>query len=264
MGSIIGILTDFGIADAYIASMKGIILEMNPSAIIVDVAHSLPKFNIRYAAFILASAYKFFPKGTIFVGVVDPGVGSAREPIVLKTKNYYFVGPNNGLFTIVADRDGIETIRVITNKAFMREKISPTFHGRDIFAPTAAMLSLGAKVEDAGPELPLERFVRLDIGRPIIEENRIIGEVLVVDSFGNIITNIMGSEFPFKLGDEVVVKIGEKKIKTKFLRTYHDADLGDYLVLIGSHEFVEIAQCEGCAACNLKVKEGVKVIIEKA
>ena len=144
---IITLLTDFGLKDPYVASMKGVILRINPRCTLVDITHRNPH-DIEEGAFILANAYSTFPKGTIHLSVVDPGVGSPRKPILLVTKNYFFVGPDNGLFTFAAKREKVKQAIALTNPKFFLPQVSTTFHGRDLFAPVAAHLSLGVKPKD--------------------------------------------------------------------------------------------------------------------
>jgi S-adenosylmethionine hydrolase len=149
---IITLLTDFGLK-TYMASMRGVILSINPKCTLVDITHMINSHDIKEGAFILGQAYSNFPKGTIHLSVVDPGVGSARKPILIVTKNYFFVGPDNGLFTIALRRERVKQAVVLTNQKFFLPEISTTFHGRDIFAPAAAYLSLGVKPESFGPSI---------------------------------------------------------------------------------------------------------------
>src|SRR5512139_3136461 len=147
---IITLLTDFGLKDPYVASMRGVILSINPKCILVDITHQVDSHDIKEGAFILGQAYSNFPHGTIHLSVIDPGVGSGRKPILVVTENYYFVGPDNGLFTIALCRERVKQVVGLTNQKFFRSEISSTFHGRDIFAPVAAYLSLGVRPESFG------------------------------------------------------------------------------------------------------------------
>jgi len=261
---IIALLTDFGISDGYIGVMKGVILSINPNVVVVDLAHNIRKFDIRYAAFIFLSTYRYFPKGSIFVGVVDPGVGTQREGIILKTKNYYFVGPNNGLFSLVAKDDGIDVIIELKNKEFFLETVSSTFHGRDIFAPVAAHISLGIPLDKFGPRLSLSKFVMIDIAEPKIEKNNYIGEVIAIDSFGNVITNIPGDVLiNEKVGTVFLLKKDEEEYALRYVRTYGEANHLESIILVGSHNYVELAVSMGSGAERFKLRPGDRIRLEK-
>jgi S-adenosyl-L-methionine hydrolase (adenosine-forming) len=184
----ITLTSDFGLRDPYVAEMKGVMLTTNPKAIIVDISHDVEKFNVRMGAFILASAAPFFPKGTIHLVVVDPGVGTQRRAILVQTKMAYFIGPDNGVLMLAALGQGVEHIYELLNRNLMLPKISNTFHGRDIFATAGANLDKGVKASDFGQEISnpvTPNFVAVE---QIKEGLR--GEVLHIDGFGNIITNI--------------------------------------------------------------------------
>ena len=265
MGGVITLLTDFGTKDYFVAEMKAVILKINPKAIIVDITHDVEKYNIMNASFILACAYKWFPKGTVHVVVVDPGVGTPRRGIAIKTKNYYFVGPDNGVLMMAALKDGIEKVVEITNKKYMLGEISTTFHGRDIFAPVAAYISLGISLDKIGKQI--HDYIIPNYASPkIICKNKVEGLIIHIDSFGNIITNI-NKDIIEKIGlnyyDNVRIIIGNHELITKFLPSYGYAKEGDFLTLIDSENFFEISINKGSAARILKVNTGDKVIIEK-
>lgn len=260
---IIALVTDFSLNDPYIGIMKGVILEINPNVIIVDLAHDLPKFNINFAAFVLLTSYKYFPKGTIFVCVIDPGVGTKREAIIIKTKNYIFVGPNNGVMSLAALEDGIIEIRKIENKEYMLKRVSYTFHGRDIFSPAAAWISRGIPIETFGRILDRKDFVSIKISKPVIEDGVFVAEALAIDGFGNIITNIRGGDFlkTEKFGYRYCIIVNGKNYFARFARTYGDAQKNETILLIGSHEYVEIAVNMGSAAERLGINIGDKIKI---
>ncbi|MHA1615818.1 MAG: SAM hydrolase/SAM-dependent halogenase family protein [Candidatus Njordarchaeales archaeon] len=264
---IIALLTDFGYSDGYVGAMKGVILSINPEAIIVDLAHNLPKFNIRYAAFVLYSTFDYFPLNTIFVGVIDPGVGTAREPIIMRTKRYFFVGPNNGLFSLVLEKEELIEVRKIENPKYMLPKVSTTFHGRDIFAPAAAYLSKGVPVESFGSLLPSDAFIRIPYKVATIDEQNhtYIGEILAIDSFGNVITNIPGDAFlrNEKYSSKFIIEIRGHKHVTRFVKTYGEGSKGELILLIGSHDFVEIAINQGSAKDRIRANEGNEIIITR-
>ncbi len=238
---IIVFISDFGYS-FYVGQVKGVIKSINPNADIIDITHNIPKFNIKAGQFILYSSYKYFPKQTVFLCVIDPGVGSERKAIIVEAENYYFVGPDNGLFGFFRDYKAYE----IEVPKFA----SPTFHARDVFAPICAKLSLGLKpIEMARP---LNRIVEMDFRNVKTFENYLLGEVLFIDDFGNIITNIEFSD-EFKLVEIRGVKI-ERKV-----RTYSDANKGTLVFLKGSYEFLEISMVEGNASEKLNAKIGDEV-----
>ncbi len=190
----ITLTSDFGLKDPYVAEMKGVILTINQKATIIDITHDIEKFNVRMAAFTLASAASYFPEGTVHLAVVDPEVGTKRRAIIIQTKKAYFVGPDNGILMLAAKSQGIKYIYQLTNPKFMLPSLSNTFHGRDVFAPAAAHLDSGVQTCEFGPEIldPLEpAFAQITR-----KDSSVIGEVVHVDGFGNIITNIDPQEFP--------------------------------------------------------------------
>jgi len=252
---IIALFTDFDFSDGYIGVMKGVILRISPDAKIVDLAHGLKKYDIRDAAFKLLVSYRFFPKNTIFVGVVDPGVGTKREGIVIRTKNYFFVGPNNGLFSLACNDDGVESIRILSNRRYMLPVISSTFHGRDIFAPVAAYLSKNVPIESFGDELDKSKFVQIKLREPVVKNNLYEGEVITVDRFGNVITNIPGEVFQRKekIGNIFLLEQGSKKFTLRYVKTYGDAELGESIILTGSHGYVELSVRQGSASERFKL-----------
>lgn len=262
--SIIAIISDLGTRDYFVGAMKGVILSINPRVTIVDITHEIPKHDVLRGAFTLAQAAETFPSGTIFVGVVDPGVGTERRCILLRTRNdLFFVGPDNGLFTFVAERFGVGEVREIANKALMGAEISPTFHGRDIFAPVAAHLSSGVSASEVGP--PLHEIKRLELSAPKREGERLVGEVLAIDDFGNILTNIGHELFAgfARLGDMLTIKLGDKLFAAKFARTFGDVREGELLCYIGSAGLLEVAKNMGNLAKEAKAATSLEISIEK-
>ncbi|MDI6690410.1 MAG: S-adenosyl-l-methionine hydroxide adenosyltransferase family protein [Candidatus Bathyarchaeota archaeon] len=256
--SIITLTTDFGLKDPYVAEMKAVILSINPDAAIVDITHQIEKFNVRMGAYVLASAAAYFPKGTIHVAVVDPGVGTKRWPILIQTKKAFYIGPDNGVLALAAKNQGIEHIYEIRNRKFMMPKISNTFHGRDIFAPAAAHLSRGAQPADYGPEIRkivTPKFV--DAGQ---RGDVFVGEVLHVDDFGNIVTNFREEKLEaLCVRDAVNVEIGRVRLKLKLCKAYAEVEKHKPLAIIGSHDFLEISINQGNASKTFNVKVGDKV-----
>lgn len=238
--------------------MKGVILTITPNSTIIDIVHNVEKFNIQTGAFTLASAAPYFPKGTIHVAVVDPGVGTKRRAIIIQTKKGYFIGPDNGLMILAAEHQGIMHIYQITNPKFMLSGISSTFHGRDVFAPAAAYIEKGIKPEKFGPEI--HEPVRPDFAKVKHVKDSIIGRILHIDSFGNIITNITKAEAA-KFSEIINLKIQSKELKLKLKKTYGETKLNEPLALIGSHGFLEIALNRGSAAEKYQAKVGMEITI---
>jgi len=253
---LITLLSDFGLKDPYVAEMKAVILSICPQARLVDISHMIEKFNVRMGAFVLASVAPYFPRGTIHVAVVDPRVGTKRRAVLVEVKDAFFVGPDNGLLMLAAKRQGIRHVYNIANRRFMLSRVSHTFHGRDIFAPVAAHLANGAKPSDFGSEIHdyvVPRFVK-----PRSTKDALFGEVLHIDDFGNIVTNISKAEFE-KTGIRESAMFGlrlkDKVIKLKFCSTYGEVPVGESLALIGSHDFLEISTNQG----NASKKFGARV-----
>ncbi|HEY3351783.1 MAG TPA: SAM-dependent chlorinase/fluorinase [Polyangia bacterium] len=253
--AIITLLSDFGTADAYVAAMKGVILGLAPAARLVDVTHEIPPQDVFRGALVLREAAGSFPAGTVHLAVVDPGVGTAREPILIDTPTARFVGPNNGVLTLAAQ----PPLRVhqLTEPALRREPASATFHGRDVFAPAAAYLARGVPAAAFGPPLDDARLVRLALPRPRREGAVLCGEVIHVDRFGNLVTSIRaadleraGSRLRIEAGGEVIMGLS---------RTYGEAAPGALLALIGSGGFLEVAVRDGSGAARLGLGRGAPV-----
>jgi hypothetical protein len=260
---IVTLTTDFGLKDPYVAEMKVVILGISPDATIIDVSHEIEKFNIRMGVYVLASVSPYFPKGTIHVAIVDPGVGTTRRPIIIQTKHGYYVGPDNGLLTLAATKQGIEHIYRISNKRFMLPKISSTFHGRDIFAPAAAHLANGTLPEEFGPEI--SKIVTPEFAKIIRRNNTLVGEVIHIDDFGNIITNFGEKELELMNAKALVnVKLEGVKQKLKLCKSYADIKPKKPLAIIGSHNFLEISINQGDAAKHFKIKSGDKVTLYRS
>lgn len=258
MPKIITLTTDFGLKDPYVAEMKAAILSISCDAAIVDVTHEIAKFNIRMGAYVLASAAPYFLEGTIHVAVVDPGVGTQRRFILIQTRHGFFVGPDNGLLILAAEQQGIRGIREITNPRLMLPHVSSTFHGRDVFAPAAAHLANGVAPAEFGPEI--HDAIKPSFAKVTLRKDVLVGEVLHVDNFGNIITNISGKELARTRGASVVnVKLGNQKLKLKFCIAYGEAKPQKPLALIGSHGYLEIALNQGNAAEKFKAKLGDRI-----
>lgn len=260
---ILTLLTDFGAGDPYVASIKGVILKINPRARMIDIAHDLPPHQIRSAAWILNCFWKFYPLGTVHLAVVDPGVGGSRRAIIVTKKGHVFVGPDNGIFSYLYDSDF--SVYEIKNSKYTLKKVSDTFHGRDIFAPVAAHISKGVKVEEIGK--PIIDPVRLQIPQPVVTPQDIQGSIIYIDHFGNLITNIKRELFENVCGDgpvEIVVK--NKRIK-EISASYDQNPPGSLLAIWGSESTLEISANLSSAAKLLRIDkidyDEVKIFIRK-
>jgi S-adenosylmethionine hydrolase len=239
--SIITLLTDFGWGDGHIGAMKGVILGINPDCHIVDLAHQVTPHDVVGAALVLGQAYAFYPRGTIHLVVVDPGVGSSRKPLVLRTRDYLFVGPDNGCFTRVLKQEQKVQVYELTEKHFRLAHVSQTFHGRDIFAPAAAQLSLRIPPEEMGPAVDIAELTTLAIPAPIVDGAILLGEVIQVDSFGNIVTNISQKDLGELAADDLIeIEIKGERIKG-LKRSYEGGKEGEIIALWGSAGLLEIS-----------------------
>ena len=237
----ITLLTDFGWGDGYIGAMKGVILQINPDCRIIDLAHEIPPHDVMGAALVLDQTYSYFPQGTIHVAVVDPGVGGPRRPLVLETEGYRFVGPDNGCFTFVLKREKEIQAYELIEERFHLPRVSHTFHGRDIFAPVAAHLSAGVPPAVMGPPIAIADLTSLPIPDPIVEGETLRGEVMGVDSFGNLVTNISQEILGAFAPDGVVeIEIGGERIKG-LKSSYEEGKRGEILALWGSAGLLEIS-----------------------
>ncbi len=252
---IVTLTSDFGLKDPYVAEMKAVILSICPNTVIIDITHEIAKFNIRMGAFVLSSAMPYFPDGTVHVAVVDPGVGTVRRSIVIKTKRGFLVGPDNGLLVLAAQKQNIESVHELTNIRLMMPEVSNTFHGRDVYAPAAAHLLKGIKPAEFGPEI--SKAAEAEFAKVTHKNDTLIGEVLHVDGFGNIITNISSYEAEHILFKRALnVELTSRKLKLEFCKTYGETKPREPLALIGSHGFLEISINQGNAAEKFKIKGG--------
>ena len=255
--SIISLLSDFGHKDPYVAEMKAVILSISPQARIVDVTHDVEKFSIRMGAYALASAAPYFPPNTVHVAVVDPGVGTERRPIIAETRRSLYVGPDNGLLMLAANKEKIVNVYTIDNPKYMLSNVSKTFHGRDIFAPAAAHLATGNKPSDFGPEI--HDYVFPEFAKPSLKQGELVGEVLHIDDFGNIISNILAEDLEragFREGDSLLVTLASKTLNMLFCSAYGQVPVGAPLALIGSSNFLEVAVNQRSASAIFNVKVG--------
>jgi S-adenosyl-L-methionine hydrolase (adenosine-forming) len=242
---IITLTTDFGLTDPYAGIMRGVALSVNPDATLVDITHGIPAHDILNGSFTLGNAYAVFPEGTVHCAVVDPGVGGKRKNIAIQTAKFFFVGPDNGIFTVVKSMEDVREIREITNPHFIRTQISRTFHGRDVFAPSAGMLSKGENFRDIGPILKNMEIIH--IPQPVEEGNLLDGELLSFDSFGNMITNITEERFRSFVGNHPFHIYFATVRFTELSETYEEQPPGTPLVIIGSGGYLEISMSSGNA-----------------
>ena len=256
---IITLMTDFGTSDHYVGVMKGVILNINPQAQIVDITHAIPPQDIYGAAFLIDSAHRYFPPGAIHVIVVDPGVGSERGAIVCQTETAYFVCPDNGILThILRNEEHIHTVAV-ENAAYFLPQVSNTFHGRDIFAPVAAHLSRGIPIDKLGS--PVARPVQLPIPKPQVTDKAIVGHIVWIDSFGNLVTDISpGILESLEERNSVVICAGSARID-HLNRSYAESAVGEALAIVGSFNRLEISINQGNAAQVLDLKQGDTITI---
>ncbi len=268
---IITLTTDFGTSDAYVGIMKGVILGINPNTQIVDLTHAIPPQDICEAAFSIYAAYRYFPKGTIHIIVVDPGVGSGRQAIVSHVDNAFFVCPDNGVLSYLlhsVENEGghpVDSV-AIQNSAYCLPEVSNTFHGRDIFAPVAAHLSLGVPLDNIGPAVPT--LVQLPIHVPALSGNTLTGQIVKIDRFGNAITNIPETAIArlesASTADMPVyeIRVGSARLN-RLNRAYAESGIGEPLAIIGSYGLLEIAINGGNAKEGLAIKRGDPVVVQR-
>lgn len=257
----IALFTDFGTQDAYVAQLKGAILGIAPTVPLLDLMHEVRPFALRAAAYLLDAAVRYLPAGTIVVAVVDPGVGSARRPILVQTcAGKWYVGPDNGLLTHVLAREQWRAAYHVTQRAYFLPQVSHTFHGRDIFGPVAAHLACGVAPEQFGPQV--QDVLQLPYVAPAVVGHTVVGEVVHIDRFGNVVTNIPEAYVRgLGLQHHVVVQLRGHAQTVSVVTTYAAGPPGQLLALIGSNGTFEIALQQGHAASWLAVQLGEQVML---
>ncbi len=266
MRPIVALLTDFGSRDPYVGALKGAILAAAPEATVVDIVHGLPPHDIRTGAFALEAAYRAFPAGAAFVAVVDPGVGGGRRELALQAGGYFFVGPDNGLFTLILAAHPDARVHEITNAGLFRHEVSPTFHARDVFGPVAARLAAGMPLDEAGPRIPDP--VVFAVPRPRRIDGDWEGEVVYADRFGNLSCSITQADLDAILGTfggdptQLVVLVEGNVLPV--VRTYADVAEGEACALVGSSGRLEVAVNRGSAARVLGAAPGAPVRVRRA
>ncbi len=257
---IVTLTTDFGGNDHLVAAMKGVILKINPDVRVVDISHNVLPFDILDGALVIGQAYKYWPLRTIHVVVVDPGVGSARRPILVSGDQHYFVAPDNGVLSMVYEREEKVTVRHITAEHYFQNPVSQTFHGRDIFAPVAAWLAKNGQAPSFGEEVT--DFVRFTMPKPKTANGATKGVVLKIDHFGNLITNLTAEDAPQILtGAAFKLSVANKEV-SKLAQSYSQCAQGEPFAIIGSSGFLEISMSKGNAARTLGAQRGAEVTLQ--
>ena len=268
---LVGLITDFGPKGShYVAAMKAVIISINPEARIIDIHHNISSYSIIETSFIIKSIYKFFPQNSIFVVVVDPGVGSSRKILALKTKsNHYFIGPDNGIFWLAFGEKGIKECIQIQNEQFYHQPVSDTFHGRDIMAPVGAYLSKNISLNKFGPRLDSKDLTSYPITYDISRKNNSIRcTIQYIDNFGNIITNIpiinekiKGTNFVLQKGSSIMLETDENKYHGILQSEYKNTKLNQLFFIKGSSGYLEISMNQDDAAKKLNLQAGDSIQI---
>jgi S-adenosylmethionine hydrolase len=257
---IITLTTDYGTSDHLVGTLKGVILKVNPEATIVDITHSVVPYDVLDGALAIGASYKYFPSKTIHVVIVDPGVGSERRPLLVSGETHFFVAPDNGVLSMVYEKETSLTVRHITAEHYFLQPLSKTFHGRDVFAPVAAWLSKSWQTQAFGEEI--QDYMRFSLPKPKSADGQLKGVVLRVDNFGNLVTNFLPAELPEGLLKDGALKVQVNgKEVTRLVDTFADGEAGAPVAIVGSSGFLEIAVNKGHAARTLGVGRGAAVVI---
>ncbi|MBV8206464.1 MAG: SAM-dependent chlorinase/fluorinase [Acidobacteria bacterium] len=253
---IITLTSDFGIADHYVGTMRGVVFSINPEARVVDISNSIPSFDVLEGALTIDQAYRYFPKGTVHLVIVDPGVGSARRPVLASAGGHFFLAPDNGVLSLVLAREGGE-VRHVTSSHYFLQPLSNTFHGRDIFAPVAAHLSKNMEAQKFGEIIT--DFQRFAVPRPKqISAGELRGAIIKVDKFGNLVTNVRAEEI--SNAQNLRISIGSQVI-TKLAASYAEGAPSELFCIVGSMGYVEIATNRGSAAKLCSAARGMEVTV---
>jgi S-adenosylmethionine hydrolase len=260
--AIITLTTDYGTNDHLVGTLKGVILKINPEATIVDITHNVAPFDLLDAALAIGSAYSYFPPRTIHVVVVDPGVGTERRPLLVTAENQYFVAPDNGVLSMIYEREENVVARNVTAAHYFLQPISKTFHGRDIFAPIAAWLSKGWQTASMGEEITDHK--KFALPKPKATDGVVKGIVMRVDTFGNLITNFRVEDLPESAltNGEVKFQVGTQAV-SRMVPTFASGDAGEPVAYVGSAGYVEIAVNKGNASRTLSIGRGTAVVLTK-
>jgi hypothetical protein len=259
---IVTLLTDYGLRDCYVGALKGAMLSIAPHLKIIDAAHTVPHQDVLEAAYILKGYYREFPKGTIHLAVVDPGVGGPRRPILVETRGHYLIGPDNGIFSYVYHQEQVSRVTHLTAAQYFAPELSDTFHGRDIFGPVAAHLA--SEVEARWFGKWVEDFVRLPLPQLKTPPGALVGEVVYVDRFGNLVTNIdLNSFYALVKGKRYRITAGSESLEA-ISRCYADGQPGQLLALFGCQQTLELSVNQGSAANKLGQGRGLQVVVQAA
>lgn len=262
----IALITDYGDLDPYSAQLKGAILTVNPNARLIELTNSVAPFNVAEGAYLLDQSAQEFPAGTIFVAVIDPQTGTEKTPILLQTKaDKYYIGPDNGLFTYVIDREGFKDAWKLDKAQYFRAGGSRSSHGRDIYGPIAARLASGMAPEKLGTSLTTKTLTMLPIKEPTVSSGVVSAQVLHIDHYGNIIINLASDSeaaAKFKEGNLVKISIGRENYSGPLVKAYGDIEKGRLILLYGGNGLLQIAVNQGSAAKQLKVEPGTVIFLK--
>lgn len=261
--STVALLTDFGLDDNYVGIMKCVLTDICPQVTMLDICHEVPPQNLLSGAFLASGAAKFFPADTVLLGVVDPGVGSGRRSIALEFGEFKCVGPDNGLFDMLRKHFELRSAWELSNESLHLDHVSATFHGRDVFAPVAAHLANGVKIESVGHQIDPDDLVRLPPSAPFVRENRVEAHIIHVDRYGNLITNLSVAEYrDWADGRDVDVELGDQPLK--LYRTFSEVSRGQPLAYFGSAGQLEVAVRDGSAARHFQAGQGDTVLLSRS
>jgi S-adenosyl-L-methionine hydrolase (adenosine-forming) len=260
--AVITLTTDYGTNDHLVGTLKGVILKINPEATIVDITHNVAPFDLLDAALAIGSAYSYFPPRTIHVVVVDPGVGTERRPLLVTAENQYFVAPDNGVLSVIYEREENVVARNVTAAHYFLQPISQTFHGRDIFAPIAAWLSKGWQTASMGEEITDHK--KFALPKPKTADGVVKGIVMRIDAFGNLITNFRVEDLPESAltNGDVKFQVGNQAI-SRMVPTFASGNAGEPVAYVGSAGYVEIAVNKGNASRTLSIGRGTPIVLER-
>jgi S-adenosylmethionine hydrolase len=258
-------LTDFGLEDEYVGVMKGVIATISSDTQVIDISHDIPRHDIKQAAFVLKNAFQYFPKGSIHISVVDPGVGGHRKILCLKKEGHYFIAPDNGLVSLVVHDKNVESLVAVTNDRYFLKPVSHTFHGRDIFAPVAGHLAEGVVMSAFGKEIALRDIHLLDVAVPTFSSDELIGEVISIDRFGNLVTNIDQGTYEAYVSkrapENVVIRLGSLAIRG-VSTSYDGEEIGAPVAIFGSRDLLEISVNQEDASTRFGVSVGQRLKLQ--
>jgi S-adenosylmethionine hydrolase len=257
---VVTLTTDYGTNDHLVGTVKGVLLKINPDVAIVDITHNVVPFDVLDGALAIASAYKYFPPKTVHLVIVDPGVGTDRRPLLVSGEQQFFVGPDNGVFSLVYEKEERITVRHVTAQHYFLNPVSKTFHGRDVFAPVAAWLTKAWQSQSFGDEI--SEYARFSLPKPKVADGLVKGIVLRVDAFGNLMTNLTPADLPEQTLKNGAIKLQvANKDVTRLVETFAQGEAGVPVAFLGSSGFIEIAVNKGSAAKQLGVGRGVPVTV---